>query len=149
MPRPNDVGAGIGIFFIQGDKILLMERKGAHRAGYWALPGGWIDREDGNGLETCRKEALEELGVHLIRAQQRGVLFHQEEGLGILNLTLYYRAWEWKGEPQIMEPHKCSALEWVPLSQVGNSGRLLFPGLGEALTREICSSWGNPTYIKR
>jgi len=141
MPRPDDVGIGVGILFIRNDEILLLKRQGAHYEGYWAMPGGWIDREDNDGATTCKKEAMEELGLNLHTVVQRGTLFRQNDDLGILNPTLYYRALRWSGIPEIREPEKCSEIRWVPISEVLAGGMLTFPDLQEAILKEIHGGW--------
>eukprot|EP00892_Ulva_mutabilis_P011531 jgi/Ulvmu1/8750/UM048_0004.1 len=59
---PEKVGAGL-LFCCEGDVLVLL-RNSKHNNNTWGLPGGNADKEDnGDLLETARREAKEELEV--------------------------------------------------------------------------------------
>ena len=129
MPRPNDVGVGIAVVLKRNGKVLLLQRQGAHAAGTWAVPGGWIDRTDAHPLDVVKREALEEMGVAVHDAVLVGVT--SENHKDFRSVTLYYLATKWEGEPRICEPEKCSAIMWHPLYEPPPNPS--FPGLDEGL----------------
>ena len=133
MPRPNDVGVGVALIVLNEKReILLGKRKGAHRAGHWAFPGGWIDRPDQSTLVTCQREALEEAGLTVHKAQQFHWTTEDHPEIEARGVTLYHVShdYQWAGVPKVMEPHKCEKWEWFPLSDLPEP---LFPGLSEAV----------------
>jgi len=133
MPRPNDVGVGVALLILNEKReVLLGKRKGAHRAGDWSFPGGWIDRPDLSTEETCRREALEEAGITV----KGSIPFHWTSDdfpeLECRIITLYHVAhpWQWSGTPEVREPLKCEEWRWFPL---GGLPEPCFPGLDEAV----------------
>lgn len=134
MPRPNDVGVGICVIVrnIRG-QVLLMKRAGAHAAGCWAGPGGWVDRSDEDLEDAVRRELQEEVGLELTNEP---ALFcattEDQQDLECRTVTLYYLVDWWLGEPRILEPNKCSELGWFSLRELPQP---LFPGLEDVLTR--------------
>jgi 8-oxo-dGTP pyrophosphatase MutT (NUDIX family) len=57
--------------------VLLMrraERDGDPWSGHWSFPGGHIEPQDVNLLQTALRELREECGVHLTEQQLRGAL---------------------------------------------------------------------------
>jgi NAD+ diphosphatase len=56
-PKPTT-----GIIFYNGNKVLIAQRARNPDAGYWELPGGFM--ENGETLEECtQREVMEELGI--------------------------------------------------------------------------------------
>lgn len=133
MPRPSDVGVGVCIVLKRDGKVLLLQRKGSHAAGTWAVPGGWIDRADAHPLDVVKREAMEEMGVTVRDAVLVGVT--SEDHQDFRTVSLYYLATKWEGEPRICEPEKCSAIMWHPLHEALSFP--VFPGLGEGLEHVI------------
>lgn len=61
MDAPTKIGAGLLLVFDR--ECLLLLRAGNHNAGTWGLPGGNAEAGDnGNLLETAKREATEEMG---------------------------------------------------------------------------------------
>lgn len=102
---------GVGVIVRRGALVLLGERRGAHGAGTWALPGGHL--EAGETPEQCAaREVLEETGL-AIDALQRGPYTSDviaPEGLHYVTLFVLARAAA--GEPQRLEPAKCAGWSW-------------------------------------
>lgn len=131
MPRPNDVGVGIAVFILNDqDQILLLKRSGAHAAGCWSTPGGWVDRTDKSLLEVVKREALEEVGIDIRFAEQIGATTEDHPEAGIRSVTVYHLAHLWTGTPTILEPNKASDLQWFDLDKVPQER---FPALTEGL----------------
>lgn len=136
MPRPNNVGVGVAII-VHNDigQILLGLRQGAHAAGLWSTPGGWIDFEDTSTELTCQRELLEEIGIHFNTDQikQLRSTIEQHEDLNITCITIYHSALyikTAKEEIRLMEPHKCKEWKWFYPSELPKN---LFPNLKNQL----------------
>ena len=133
MPRPNDVGVGTAVLiFDKQRRVLLGKRKGAHRAGYWSAPGGWLDRPDESTVKAVVREAYEETGLVLRSAIQFDWTTEDHPELECRTVTLYHVAWphHYSGEPRVMEPNKCEEWGWFQLDELPSP---LFPGLYDAL----------------
>ena len=129
MPRPNDVGVGVAALILRNKKVLLLKRKGAHAAGKWAVPGGWIDREDGSVPGVVEREVLEEVDLLVNTSKLYTVTTEDHKDLDCRTVTIYYRTWT-SGETRIMEPEKCSEVGWFGWDELPDE---LFPGLYKVL----------------
>lgn len=107
----NSVRVGVGVIVQRGGRVLLGERRGAHGAGHWALPGGHL--EFGESVEACAaRELAEETGLvanGFARGPWVNDLFEAE---GRHYVTLFVLAREVSGEPQRLEPDKCAGWHW-------------------------------------
>jgi ADP-ribose pyrophosphatase YjhB (NUDIX family) len=132
MARPDNVGVGVCIALVNSDgKLLLMRRQGSHAAGTWSIPGGWIDRMDTTLLDVVKREAMEELGVTVLDAEQVGVTTEDHPERGFRTVTVYFLAGRWTGPVSIKEPSKCSEILWHPLHLELPTPQ--FPGLAEGI----------------
>lgn len=131
--KPEKVCCGIGVLVVSGDKgsVLLGRRKGAHGAGTWALPGGWLEK--GEAFEDCALRELEEetgLAEGAYDEAQTVVPFvSNNRGMnGVHSVTAFVRV-QAKGTPatELREPHKCD--EWVWHSLKDPLPEPLFPPL--------------------
>jgi len=119
------VGVGVMIFNAR-DEVFLAQRGPAARneRGCWEFPGGRV--EYGETLCTAiQREIMEEFGITIDIVGQLHFADHilPEEGQHWVSAT--FIAYLAEGEPQIREPHKCSAIGWfrledlpTPLSQI-------------------------------
>ena len=133
MPRPNNVGVGTALLIFNRDrKVLLGKRKGAHRAGCWAPPGGWLDRPDVSTEEAVIRETFEETGLVVRFAERFFWTTEDQPELGARTVTLYHlaRPHDWSGTPEVREPNKCDEWRWFALDDLPGP---MFPGVGEAL----------------
>jgi 8-oxo-dGTP diphosphatase len=106
---------GVGVVFLQGDRVFLAKRHGSHGEDTWASAGGHL--EMGETLEECaRREAMEELGVTV------GDL----RFLCVTNIIAYdkhYLDIEFLGdigeqEPVLAEPEAFTESGWFPLDDL-------------------------------
>lgn len=129
MPRPNDVGVGTAALILRDCKVLLLKRQGSHAAGLWAVPGGWIDKTDCDLTLSLKREVEEEIGVNCRIDSPSPEAVTTEDHGEFRSVTLYYICFL-DGEPQIIEPEKCSELKWFGWKEVEEMGEAaFFPGL--------------------
>ena len=112
----NRPAVGVGVVIPgPGDnrnKMLMQKRTGAHGDGQWSFPGGHIEAGEYSGVAAVR-EAREEVGVD-IRQLRTLPLFTEDvfPETGKHYITLYVLATDWRGDPEIREPDKCSEMGW-------------------------------------
>ena len=124
------VGVGVGVLVFDtrqvcsSTRVLLGRRKGAHGAGTWALPGGWL--EVGEEFDACaRRELLEETGLgegHLDAAPGRTVPFVSNNVMEkVHSVTVFVRldlaAPKAADAVRVCEPHKCYEWRWCSLAE--------------------------------
>lgn len=130
-PRPHP---GIGCFVVRNGRFLMGRRHGAHGAGTWSVPGGWIEWGESPEAAAIR-EVREETGMLVVDARVAGATTtsHLE---GMCSVTLWVVARWVSGEPVVMEPDKYAEHRWY--------------GLDEALPAPLFEVWedllGSPAY---
>ncbi|MFD4480403.1 NUDIX domain-containing protein [Streptomyces sp. NPDC058471] len=107
---------GSHLLFERNDEVLLGLRgpDAKFAPDTWHFPAGCCEHES---VKRCAvREAEEELG--LLLAPEHLDLVHTVHLLDPGNprplLELIFRVTRWSGEPQLMEPDKCSAWAWWP-----------------------------------
>ena len=104
---------GVGVLLLRDEKLLLGQRLGAHGAGTWAPPGGYL--EFGESPEDCaRREVLEETGLtleHFRLGPYTNTVF-ADEGKHSVTLFLLADCPESSGDPERREPEKCLGWSW-------------------------------------
>ena len=105
------------LFLVKDDKILLLRRfNTGYEDGKYSVIAGHIE-----GNETVRqnivREAKEEAGIDIdIEDLEVVHVMHRYENQERIDFFLTAR--KWKGEPRIMEPHKCDDLSWFKLDDL-------------------------------
>ena len=120
---PGQVCVGVGVLVVRPSDgfVLVGRRKGAHGSGTWALPGGWLEKNE--DFLTCALRELEE---------ETGLLscdVHAEQGLvvptvannvmdkGVHSVTVFVRfdltSNVAAAKVRICEPEKCFEWRWV------------------------------------
>lgn len=108
--QPN-VRVGIGVFVFRNGKFLMGQRRSAHGAGTWAVPGGHQEFGE-TWAETATREVLEETGMKIKNVRFGAVTddFFKDEGK---HYTTIWVISDWDlGEPTITEPDKFVQQEW-------------------------------------
>jgi 8-oxo-dGTP diphosphatase len=103
---------GTAMIITNGDKVLLMKRKGPHGHGTWSTPGGHLDF--GETLEGCAaREAREEVGVDVFDVRFRCVTndVFEEEGKHYITIWLEGKP---VGEPTIAAEQEVEEVGWFP-----------------------------------
>ncbi len=108
----NQPRIGVGVFVIREGKFLVGQRKGAHGAGSWSVPGGWLEYQE-TFEDASAREIDEETGMKIKNigfvALTNNIFVNED----IHSLTVWMTAdWD-SGEPSIKEPHKFVDQQWV------------------------------------
>mmetsp|Transcript_13468 Transcript_13468/g.40094 ORF Transcript_13468/g.40094 Transcript_13468/m.40094 type:complete len:155 (+) Transcript_13468:194-658(+) len=116
--KREKVGCGVGVLSVCSGAVLLGRRKGAHGAGSWALPGGWL--EVGEEFAECAARELEEETGLSAAGELRTIPFVSNNANmdGVHSVTVFVRA-DFEGErpsPQNREPDKCHEWRWCPVA---------------------------------
>lgn len=109
----NRPKVGLGVIILKENKVLLQKRKGSHGNGEWSFPGGHLEFFE--TFEECAKrETKEETDLEIKLTKEYPVAvtndFFRKENKHYI--TLYMEAEYVSGEPKILEPQKCDALDW-------------------------------------
>lgn len=110
-------GVGTGALVVAQGSLLMVRRAGAHGAGTWSVPGGWVEfgEHPGAGAE---REVLEETGVTVKAHSSAGwtSVYHEDERIHAV--TLWVACTYVSGEPTVVEPDKCPEVRWVPRREI-------------------------------
>ncbi len=95
----------------------MMKRHGSHGAGTWAPPGGKLDFGE-SFFECAKREVKEETGIDISSIDIVGVTndIHKDESKHFV--TVNVKAKSWSGEPNILEPEKCTEMGWSDIHKL-------------------------------
>jgi 8-oxo-dGTP diphosphatase len=109
--------SAVHLYLLRDDHILLLRR---HNTGYedgkLSVIAGHLDGGE-QVKDAARREAMEEVGVELSRADLKivGVMHRLTTDERI---DWFLAADHWVGDPENCEPHRCSQLLWAPLAEL-------------------------------
>ncbi|GGZ25590.1 hypothetical protein GCM10010300_81220 [Streptomyces olivaceoviridis] len=97
-----------------GLEVLLSRRAGdVYAAGCWHLVSGHLDGPWENMVTALVREAREEAGVVIDRADVRAaVTVHHRAPAGGARIGVFFVVDRWEGTPEVMEHHVCDAMGW-------------------------------------
>lgn len=106
-----------------GGYLLMVERAGAHGAGTWSVPGGWVEMWE-HPLQAAEREVKEETGLTIWATKPLGWTDSQFPDDNVHAVTLWIECSfsSDHGEAQtirVTEPEKCPKVEWVSHLEVG------------------------------
>lgn len=105
---------GVGVFVFKDGKFLMGQRRGAHGAGSWSVPGGHLAFNE-SPEETAIREVREETGLEIGNVSFAAVTNDVFADEGKHYVTLWMKS-DWVGgEPTITEPDKFVEQAWVDL----------------------------------
>lgn len=116
MTQPDTVPVGIACFVWRDGKFLMMHRSGKHAGGMWSVPGGHLERGE-SWEETAAREVAEETGMQI-----KNIRFMAVTNDIMPPSKHYVSIWmeaDWaSGEPQNLEPEKCSDMLWCDFASL-------------------------------
>jgi mutator protein MutT len=111
------VGVGAAIFNEEGKLFITLRGKEAkNERGKWEIPGGSV--EFGETFEhAIKREIKEEHGIEIEAIELLGICDHiiPDEHQHWVSPTYICRIT--KGEPKILEPHKCEKFGWFTIAE--------------------------------
>lgn len=113
---PPQVGVGVAAVIFRDNNLLMLQRSGAHGAGTWSVPGGWVEKGE-YILQATEREVLEETGL-IVRAVYSITWTETIHPEGVQDVCFWVLCEDKGGRPEIREPDKCTELKWVPSSAV-------------------------------
>lgn len=133
MPPDNRVHVGAAAIVAHEGNLLMVQRGAGDSRwsregnGLWSVPGGWIDFDDPDVESSAVREVREETGVWVEPHAAGGHTFNLNESREEAIVTVFVVCRYVHGEPQVREPDKCPAVEWVPLEEVADRRPLFEP----------------------
>lgn len=111
------------VYLIRDRRVLLQKRQ---NTGY--MDGMWVAGAVGHielgetAVAAAVREAAEEIGVILEPADlQPATVMQRTDGTDARieqRADWFFTARSWRGEPTILEPHKCADLQWFDLDDL-------------------------------
>lgn len=134
-PNADRVPAGTATIIVNfaALRVLLLRRTGAHGAGTWGTPGGWLEAGERPVRGACR-EVWEEVGLNvdadsLDLVGVTNTVFPE----GVTSVCLWYTAYRWIGEARNTNPDRITEIEWWPYRALYERQDELFLGLQQAI----------------
>lgn len=117
-PAKKYTRVGTGVFLLRKGQIYLQRRKGSHGEGEWSLPGGKNDFME-PAIVGAARETREETGIDITEDDLEFLTYSDDAWpeIPIHYITLYYVAKDFRGDPKIMEPNKCTESKWFPFGK--------------------------------
>ena len=114
------IGVGVGAIIVNNEGKIFLAKRGKevrNELGKWEFPGGGV--EFGDTLkDTLKREIKEEYGIEI----EPGILLDVCDHI-ILNEHQHWVSPSFicsltKGEPKILEPHKCDEIGWLSVEEI-------------------------------
>jgi len=122
-----------------GDEVLLqLRRNTGYMDHHWAAAAaGHVERGE-TAYDAAQREAREEIGVEGLALEFVTSMQRTQHSEPIdERIDFFFTARAWVGEPRIVEPEKCAALDWFPLAALPEPvvphERVVLDGLGTGL----------------
>jgi 8-oxo-dGTP diphosphatase len=100
-----------------GEVLLQLRQNTGFMDDHWAAAAAGHVEKGETAYDAARREAREELGVEELSLSFLTAMQRTRSGEPIdERVDFFFAARSWSGTPRIVEPAKCAALEWFPLS---------------------------------
>lgn len=110
--------AAVYLVLIRDEKVLLSRRfNTGWMDGKYSLVSGHIDGGE-TVSQAMAREAKEEAGIKVLPRHLKMIhVMHRTDGIKEY-IDFFFTAFEFQGEPRLMEPEKSDAMEWFPLHKL-------------------------------
>lgn len=132
MEQNKKIGAGVGVFILKDNKVLLGKRHDdpekadseLHGAGTWTMPGGKL--HFGETFEQAAiREVEEEIGIVISPEKLELISIANDRVEDAHFITIGFLLHEFEGEPKIMEPEEITEWQWFDLNNLPE--KVFFP----------------------
>ena len=107
---------GTAAFILNNNhQVLMMKRQGSHGAGTWAPPGGKLEMME-SFFDCVKREVKEEAGLDILSMDIIGVT--NDIGEETHYVTIHVLCKTSSIDAKIMEPEKCSEIDWFNLNNL-------------------------------
>lgn len=113
------VGVGVGAVLINKDRKLFLAQRGKeakNERGKWETPGGRLEFNE-SMAETVIREMREEYGIEVEIVDLLHTFDHIIPDENQHWVAISFLCKLVKGEPKIVEPHKCDGIGWFTLEE--------------------------------
>ena len=108
---------GVGVLVMRDNRVLLGQRAGSHGAGTWAPPGGHLEYAE--SIEQCAiREVQEETGLRIGSMTYGPYTNDVFSAEGKHYVTLFVIAQCPTGDPELLEPAKCTSWQWFSWAEL-------------------------------
>lgn len=106
------------LVLIKDNKILLSRRfNTGYEDGNYSFVAGHLDGNE-TFIQAIIRETKEEADINIKPEDLKVVHMMHRKVPGEERIDCFIIAKDWKGEPKIMEPHKCDDLRWFKLDNL-------------------------------
>jgi 8-oxo-dGTP diphosphatase len=106
------------LILVRENKILLLRRfSTGYEDGNYSVVAGHLDGNE-TFIQAMVREAKEEAGIGITPEYLEVVHVMHRKCPNEERIDLFIKAGKWKGEPKIMEPHKCDDLRWFGIEKL-------------------------------
>lgn len=128
---------------VRNGKVLLVKRspEALFYPDVWDLFGGHIEGKE-SSEEALRREALEELGIHIESFRLLGTVHDPMEQAEIVVFAIS----EWRGEPTNAAPNEHSEIGWFEAGRLPASTAL--EGYGELVVQGIATNFDDSSGVR-
>ncbi len=124
--------SAVWLVLIKDGKILLSRRHNTGwMDGHYTLVSGHLEANE-SLTQAMVREAVEEAGVIVAPENLKVVHINHRKASDREYIDVYFTPTKWSGEPRIMEPHICDAMELHDLNSLPPN---LVPNLKDALNQ--------------
>jgi len=114
------IGVGVGAIIVNEERKLFLAKRGRearNESGKWEFPGGGVEFGD-TLVDTLKREIMEEYGIQIEVGRLLDVCDHIITTEHQHWVSPSYLCTVIKGEPKILEPHKCDEIGWFSVEEI-------------------------------
>ena len=111
----NNIGTCVIVVDPEQKRVLLGKRMNSYKSGWYGLPGGRLEFEEGL-VDGAKRELAEETGLIAEDLEYLGVVREKKEGYSFIHFVFLCN--KYSGQLQVMEVDHCESWNWIPLESI-------------------------------